>query len=84
MPDIKVTIVYTLFSGRIYLDIYFLKQFHHIAIFWPFTQTLVSGIYLVMYDDIVFQNYRAGQIEKENELPGSYAQEDIYNLQKPM
>lgn len=33
MTDIKVTIVYTLLSGRIYLNIYFLKQSHHIAIF---------------------------------------------------
>lgn len=39
---------------------------------------LVSEIYLIMYNAIVFQNYKAGQMEKENEVPSSYAQEDLF------
>lgn len=80
MPVIKVKIVYTLLSGRIYLNIYFLKQSHHIAIFWSFTQMLVSEIYLIIYNISVFQNYNAGQMKKKNELHRSYAQEDLFYI----
>lgn len=38
----------------------------------------VSEIYLIMYNAIVFQNYKAEQMEKENEVPSSYAQEDLF------
>lgn len=55
-----------------------IAPYYYILIMCEYTQTLLSEMYLIMCNAIVFQKNEAGQIEKQNESPGSYSQRDLF------